>query len=204
MRAVADTVAARLDGQGLEVERGILAAIREALPDAADSFWDMTMIGYWAWSGWEGREGGFATAQGAGGLGYAFPAAIGAAFADRSQPVLAVSGDGGAMYGIAELGTCVQLGLDVTWLIVADGGYGILEEYMTGAFGVATATALAMPDFAALAASFGVDAVTTTANDLAADLAAALHRPGPSVVVLPQKIGLFAPTHLDRGPEATS
>lgn len=204
VRAIADTVVARVEGQGLATELGILADIRDALPDDADSFWDMTMIGYWAWSAWEGRDGRFATAQGAGGLGYAFPAAIGAAFADHSRPVLAVSGDGGAMYGIAELGTAVQLGLDVTWLIVADGGYGILEEYMTGAFGVATATELAMPDFAALAASFGVDAVVSSPSDLATDLAGALGRPGPSVVVLPQKIGLFAPTHLDRVGEANA
>jgi len=192
------TVAARVDAQGFDVERGILASIREALPDDADSFWDMTMIAYWAWSAWEGREGSFATAQGAGGLGYGYPAAVGAAFADRSRPVLAVSGDGGAMYGIAEIATCVQLGLDVTWLIVADGGYGILEEYMVGAFGAATATELAMPDFVALATAFGAHAVATTPENLATDLAAAIATPGPSVVLLPQKIGLFAPTHLER------
>ena len=77
------------------------------------------------------------SAQGAGGLGYAYPAALGAA---ASQPggrrVLAVSGDGGAMYGIAELATARQHDLPVTWLVVDDGGYGILREYMTGAFGV--------------------------------------------------------------------
>jgi len=198
--AVSATVAARVDAQGFDVEQGILASIREALPDDADSFWDMTMIAYWAWSAWEGREGSFATAQGAGGLGYGYPAAVGAAFADRSRPVLAVSGDGGAMYGIAEIATAVQLGLDVTWLIVADGGYGILEEYMVGAFGAATATELAMPDFVALARAFGAHAVATTPESLAADLAAAIATHGPSVVLLPQKIGLFAPTHLERSP----
>ncbi|SDQ57888.1 thiamine pyrophosphate-binding protein [Microbacterium sp. cf332] len=195
---VAATVRARIDGQGFELERGILASIREALPDDADSFWDMTMIAYWAWSAWDGRAGRFATAQGAGGLGYGFPAAVGAAFADRSRPVLAVSGDGGAMYGLGEIATCLQLGLDVTWLIVADGGYGILAEYMNGAFGAATATDLVMPDFVALARSFGAHAVQTTPTALAADLREALATPGPSVVLLPQAIGLFAPTHRDR------
>jgi len=73
---------------------------------------------------------------------------------------------------------------------------------MMGAFGAVTATELAMPDFVALAASFGVDARATSTTDLASDLAAALARPGPSVVVLPQKIGLFAPTHLDRVAES--
>jgi len=200
---VSAVVAARLDEQGLRREREILSAIRRALPDDAPSFWDMTMIAYWAWSGWEGRSGSFATAQGAGGLGYALPAALGAAFAEPGRPVLAVSGDGGAMYGIAELGTAVQCGLDVTWLIVADGGYGILAEYMTGAFGAATATDLAMPDFAALARSFGAGAVTTTTDSLAADLAEALATPGPTVVVLHESISLFAPTHLGRDTERT-
>ena len=31
-----------------------------------------------------------------------------------------------------------QHGLPVTWLIVDDGGYGILREYMTDAFGEPT------------------------------------------------------------------
>jgi acetolactate synthase-1/2/3 large subunit len=199
---LAEVVTGRLDEQGLAFERGIIDAIRTALPADADSYWDMTKIAYWAWSAWQGLDGSFATAQGAGGLGYGFPAAVGAAFADRARPVLAVSGDGGAMYGIAELGTCVQLSLDVTWLIVADGGYGILEDYMTGAFGVATATELTMPDFVSLAQSFGAHAVETTPARLAHDLGVALGTSGPSVVVLPATIGLFAPTHLDRIPSA--
>ena len=66
------------------------------------------------------------------------------------------------MYSIAELATARQHDADVTWLIVDDGGYGILREYMTGAFGQATATELARPDFAALAASFGVTAHVAT------------------------------------------
>jgi acetolactate synthase-1/2/3 large subunit len=57
------------------------------------------------------------------------------------------------MYSIAELATARQHDADVTWLIVDDGGYGILREYMTDAFGQATATELSRPDFAALAAS---------------------------------------------------
>ncbi|HEY6647593.1 MAG TPA: thiamine pyrophosphate-binding protein, partial [Mycobacterium sp.] len=68
--------------------------------------------------------------------------------------------------------TARQLGLDVTWLIVDDGGYGILREYMTGSFGSAFGTELARPDFVALA------------------------EPGPSVVVLPTTLRMFAPTHV--------
>ncbi|MFI9845980.1 thiamine pyrophosphate-binding protein [Nonomuraea sp. NPDC051941] len=192
VRDVLGRVAARLDAQDLALERSLLAAIDRALPEQALSFWDMTILAYWAWSAWPRP---MESAQGAGGLGYALPAALGAAAA-TGGPVLAVSGDGGAMYGLAELATLHQHRLDVTWLIVDDGGYGILREYMTDAFGAATGTELARPDFAALAAAFGVPARCTTPEDLENDLARALRTPGPSVVVLPATLRMFAPTHL--------
>jgi acetolactate synthase-1/2/3 large subunit len=99
------------------------------------------------------------------------------------------------MYGIGELATARQLGLDVTWLIVDDGGYGILREYMTGSFGSAFGTELARPDFVALAEAFGVPARRATPESLHGDLVAALAEPGPSVVVLPTTLRMFAPTH---------
>ncbi|MEV0121972.1 thiamine pyrophosphate-binding protein [Streptomyces sp. NPDC050703] len=187
----------RIAGQDLTLEQEILAAVRAALPDASPSFWDMTILAYWAWSAFDARRPNtMHSAQGAGGLGYGFPAALGAAVADPSHPVLAVSGDGGAMYSIAELATARQYDLPVTWLIVDDGGYGILREYMSDAFGEATATELTRPDFVALAESFGVPGVRTTPETLRADLAKALAEPGPSVVVLPAVLRMFEPTHL--------
>lgn len=191
----------RLDGQNLTVERDILASVREALPDNAPSFWDMTILAYWAWSAWDPRDGAMHSAQGAGGLGYAFPAALGAASTADGPvvdgPVLAVSGDGGAMYGLSELATAKQHNLNVTWLIVDDGGYGILREYMTEAFGAASGTELARPDFVALAESFGIPAVKTSPERLRTDLADALAAAGPRVVVLPVLLRMFAPTHLE-------
>ncbi|QNA73522.1 thiamine pyrophosphate-binding protein [Streptomyces sp. So13.3] len=199
-KAVAEVLALvgdRIAGQDLGLEQQLLAAVRDALPDTSPSCWDMTILGYWAWSAFDARHPNtMHSAQGAGGLGYGFPAALGAAAADPTRPVLAVSGDGGAMYSIAELATARQYGLPVTWLIVDDGGYGILREYMTDAFGQATATELARPDFVALAESFGVPATATTPDTLRDDLAAALATPGPSLVVLPAHLRMFAPTHL--------
>lgn len=186
----------RLDGQDLTLERDVLASIREALPDDAPSFWDMTILAYWAWSAWDPRDGAMHSAQGAGGLGYAFPAALGAA-STVDGPVLAVSGDGGAMYGLSELATAKQHNLNVTWLIVDDGGYGILREYMTDAFGAASGTELARPDFVALAESFGIPAIQTTPERLRTDLADALADAGPRVVVLPALLRMFSPTHLE-------
>jgi acetolactate synthase-1/2/3 large subunit len=197
VRQVLARVRDRIAAQDLTLEQRVLASVRRALPADAPSFWDMTILAYWAWSAFDPRGTNLMhSAQGAGGLGYGFPAALGAAAADPSRPVLAVSGDGGALYSVAELATARQHDLPVTWLIVDDGGYGILREYMTDTFGEATATELTRPDYVALAESFGVPAVRTTPDALETDLAKALATPGPSVVVLPALLRMFAPTHL--------
>ncbi|MGW6643865.1 thiamine pyrophosphate-binding protein [Streptomyces iakyrus] len=197
VRELLAKVADRIAAQELTLEQDVLASVRRALPAGSPSFWDMTILAYWAWSAFDAKgPNHLHSAQGAGGLGYAFPAALGAAAADPTRPVLAVSGDGGALYSIAELATARQYGLDVTWLIVDDGGYGILREYMNDAFGEATATELTRPDYVALAESFGVPGVRTTPENLEQDLAKALKAPGPSVVLLPAVLRMFAPTHL--------
>lgn len=197
VRSVLAKVADRIAAQELTLEEDVLASVRRALPASSPSFWDMTILAYWAWSAFDPKgPNRMHSAQGAGGLGYAFPAALGAAVADPTYPVLAVSGDGGALYSIAELATARQYDLNVTWLIVDDGGYGILREYMTEAFGETTGTELARPDYVTLAESFGVPGVRTSAETLETDLAKALGEPGPSVVVLPAVLRMFAPTHL--------
>jgi acetolactate synthase-1/2/3 large subunit len=216
------SVQQRLDAQDLGLERRFMADLRAAVPDNVHTFWDMTIAAYWAWSCWDSREGGFHSAQGAGGLGFGLPGALGAAaglagavpagavpagavpagapagggtFAGKSR-VLAVSGDGSAMYSIAELATARQHNLPVTWLIVDDGGYGVLREYMEQSFGAATATELAGPDFAALAESFGVPAVCTAPEHVRQALADSMRAEGPNVVVVRTRLALFAPTHL--------
>lgn len=191
-------VAARLDAQPLAAERALLADIRAAVPDDAHTYWDMTIAGYWAWSAWDARRGGFHSAQGAGGIGWAYGAALGGAAAGQGR-VLAVSGDGGSMYSIAELAVARQHNLPVTWLIVDDGGYGILREYMVGAFGSATATELTRPDFVAVAQAFGVPAVAVAPDQVGSQIAAGWNQDGPQVIVTATTLTMFAPTHLEKG-----
>lgn len=202
-RLVADSLAAvraRLESQDLGKELSFMADIRAAVPDDMQTFWDMTIAAYWGWSCWDARQGQFHSAQGAGGLGFGFPAAIGGAVGletiGKPARVLAVSGDGSAMYSIGELATAKQHNVPVTWLIVDDGGYGILREYMLGAFGKATATELARPDFVKLAESFGVPARKVPVEDVRQALEESLSADGPNVVVVETKLKMFAPTHL--------
>ncbi|MCP9000452.1 thiamine pyrophosphate-binding protein [Pseudarthrobacter sp. RMG13] len=194
-------VKARLESQDLAKELKFMADIREAVPDDMQTFWDMTIAAYWGWSCWDARQGQFHSAQGAGGLGYGFPAAIGGAVGletvGKPGRVLAVSGDGSSMYSISELATAKQHNVPVTWLIVDDGGYGILREYMVGAFGKATATELARPDFVKLAEAFGVPAARVAPEDVGDALKAGFAADGPNVVVVETLLKMFGPTHLD-------
>jgi acetolactate synthase-1/2/3 large subunit len=189
------SVQRRLAAQDLAAELALMHELRAAVPAAAHTFWDMTIAGYWAWSAWDPLDGEFHSAQGAGGLGFAYPAAVAAAIGSGER-TFAVSGDGGAMYSIAELATARQHDADVTWLIVDDGGYGILREYMTDAFGQATATELSRPDFVALAESFGIPAHAATLDTVGEIVAGTFATAGPAVVVLPAVLRMFAPTHL--------
>lgn len=198
-------VRARLESQDLAKELAFMADIREAVPADMQTFWDMTISAYWGWSCWDARDGQFHSAQGAGGLGFGFPAAIGGSVglattgrSGSAARVLAVSGDGSAMYSLSELATAKQHNVPVTWLIVDDGGYGILREYMIDAFGKATATELARPDFVKLAEAFGVPATRVEPQGVGDALKAAFAAEGPNVVVVETLLKMFAPTHLDQ------
>jgi acetolactate synthase I/II/III large subunit len=194
----------RLDGQDLDRERRFMADVRAAVPEAMQTYWDMTIAAYWAWNVWDARSGQFHSAQGAGGLGYAFPAAFGGAMGLARQGrsgtdarVLAVAGDGSAMYSIAELAAARQHDAQVTWLIVDDGGYGILREYMEDTFGQATATELDRPDFVALAGSFGIPAEQVAVEEVGPALERALSAEGPNVVVVQTRLRMWAPSHVE-------
>lgn len=194
-------VQSRLDGQDLGLERQFMDDIRDAVPADMQTFWDMTISAYWGWSCWDSKDGEFHSAQGAGGLGYGFPAAIGGALGLQRlglpARVLAVAGDGSSMYSISELATAKQHNAPVTWLIVDDGGYGILREYMIDTFGKATHTELARPDFVKLAEAFGVPARRVKPEDVGDALKAAFAADGPNVVVVDVLLKMFGPTHLD-------
>jgi acetolactate synthase I/II/III large subunit len=175
-----------------ERELGLLQTVRAALPRDAVTAWDMTILAYWAaahFPVYEPRT--FHYPLGSGTLGYAWPAALGASLAAPGRQVLAVVGDGGFNYGLAELAAARQHELDAKLLLVDDGGYGILREYQRDQFGETTSVDLIEPDFRALVEAFGVPVVSVQPDELGDALAAALAEDGPSVVHVPALLEMW-------------
>jgi acetolactate synthase-1/2/3 large subunit len=193
MEAARMRIAAGLAAQPRVLELELLDAVEGAVPVGAAVAWDSTILAYAACAYARVSEPrGFLYPAGSSTLGYGFPAALGAAAA--TGRALAVAGDGGFQYGLAELATARQHSLDVALLLVDDGGYGILREYQEGAGYASTGVDLAHADFVALCAAYGVPVRATVPETIRDDLAWALDTPGPAVVVLREKLVLPAPT----------
>jgi benzoylformate decarboxylase len=75
------------------------------------------------------RVGDYVGARG-GGIGQALPGALGVKLAHPERPVLAVSGDGSAMYSIQALWTAAHHDLAVVFLILNNREYRILKHNM--------------------------------------------------------------------------
>lgn len=155
---------------------------------------DMCIPGYWL-GGFHrvGRPRQLAYPVGWGTLGFGFPAALGSALAGVG-PVVSVSGDGGFLFACGELATMAQERIPLTAVIVDDGGYGMLRYDQVHAGDATFGVDLQTPDFAALAASFGVRAETV--EGLGADFGTALARQ----VALDEPSVLVATARLDPPP----
>ncbi|HEV8584373.1 MAG TPA: thiamine pyrophosphate-binding protein [Methylomirabilota bacterium] len=134
-----------------------LTTLRRALPDDAIVVNDQTGLTYWMehkFPVYAPRT--FLYPTGSAVLGYAVPAAIGAKLARPDRAVIAVAGDGGFMFSVAELATAVKYRLPIVFLVVNDDRYGAIkwlqETFYAGRWGEAD---LANPDFPALARAFG-------------------------------------------------
>lgn len=116
-------------------------------------------------------------------LGYALPAAIGARLALGAQrPIIAVVGDGGIQFTVAELATAAEVGGPLVIFVINNGGYGWIRRDMAEHGHRAVAVNLTNPDFATLAASYGVRGVVTSLTTLAESIVAGLASAVPTLI----------------------
>jgi len=109
----------------------------------------------------------FLSSGGSGTMGYGVPAAIGAAVGDPDQKVLAVVGDGGFQMAVMELATASRLKLPVKILVLDNKVLGMVRQWQEMFFHERySGTDLRdNPDFAALAAVYGLAAFTLRRPD---------------------------------------
>lgn len=106
------------------------------------------------------RYGYFGNASG--GIGWGIAAALGIQIAHPERRVVAVLGDGSAMYSIQALWTAAHLKLPITFVIANNGGYRIIKERLLAFHGNDQFIAMDFKDpaieFADLAKSLGMAA----------------------------------------------
>jgi thiamine pyrophosphate-dependent acetolactate synthase large subunit-like protein len=116
-------------------------------------------------------------------LGYGLPAALGAKIAQPERSVIAVFGDGAAMFSIQELMTVAEQGLAIPVVIVDNGGYGEIRDQMVDRGIKPQGVDLRCPDFVALARAIGAHGVVAhSVEELGPLAAAALHGDRPTVI----------------------
>jgi len=135
-------------------------------------------------------------------MGYALPAAIAAAVCAPRVPVVAFTGDGGLGMTLAEIETAVRLSLRIIVVVFNDAALSLIKiKQKPAGHGGDEAVSYRPVSFAGAAAALGAAAAEVgTERDLAAALAAALRRPGPTVIdVSVDPAGYPAVMDLSRG-----
>jgi acetolactate synthase-1/2/3 large subunit len=116
----------------------------------------------WAALWWNyDRPGLFINSGGAGTMGFALPAAIGAKFGRPELPVWCVAGEGGFVMTAQELSVAVEHQLDVKIVILNNSSLGMVRQFQDDFYGgVRSQVDLThMPDFVKLAEAYGLPAM---------------------------------------------
>jgi acetolactate synthase-1/2/3 large subunit len=181
------SAAAEQDIQRIQPQMAYLKILRDVLPSNAIVTDELSQVGFASWYGfpvYEPRT--FITSGYQGTLGSGFPTALGAKVAHPDRPVVAITGDGGFMFGVQELATAGQFRIGVVTLVFNNNAYGNVRRDQRERFdGRVVASDLVNPDFVKLAESFGVGAARVTSPDhFRPALEKALADGGPYVIAV--------------------
>jgi acetolactate synthase I/II/III large subunit len=135
------------------------------------------------------------TSGGLGTMGFAVPAAMGAALARPDEPVWAISGDGGFQMNMQEMATMVQEGIPVKMAVFNNGYLGMVRQWQQFFHGRRySATPIWSPDYVRLAEAYGIFGRRVERGDEVDDaVREAIARPGPALVefLIEQEANVF-------------
>lgn len=172
----------------------VLAALEQALAPGDTLICDASLASGWGGAYFEQRQPGRQVLfpRGQAGLGYALPAAIGAATATASAAAtdtaaartVVLTGDGALGYAVGELATVTELGLPITVVVLNNRSLGWIRWYRRITFGRGFEDDdFADVAYADVAGAFGLhSARVTRPAGLAAALASALRSDRPALV----------------------
>ena len=174
--------------QGLEAAMSgcahAIRGVRAGLPAEAAVYTDMTQLAYHGTFAFEvSAPGCWHCPFGYGTLGYALPAAIGAKLGAPERPIVALAGDYGLQFTLAELLTAVEAGITLPIVLWNNEALGQIRDDMARA-GIGPLGVFARnPDFLALARACGAEGTRVgDAQALAQALRRALGARGPTLI----------------------
>lgn len=157
--------------------------------------------GFFTGAFYQVREPGprYIQARGSDGINCCLPQAIGAQVANPDTPVVAVSGDGGIGYHVADLETAAREDLPLTVVVFDNQSLGSSKASMLSNEGVDQSTDFdPAVDYAAVARGFGCEGlVVEDAETLAAELPAAVERDAPVLLDVHVDPATFPPVLTD-------
>ncbi len=165
-----------------------LGAIRNALPDEGIFVDELTQIGYVSRFGFPSYlPRTFLSTGYQGTLGYGIATALGAAHARPDVPVVSITGDGGAMFTIAELATAAHHNIPLNVVVMNDNAFGNVKSIQRDKYDARyIASELTSPDFVKVAEGCGVTATRVHSPEaLEAQLRLAIANPGPNLIEVP-------------------
>ena len=167
---------------GLQPDR-VIALASEAMPnarvtvDAGAHMFPATLL-------WPVAEpGDFLISNGLSTMGFAVPAAVGAALVDRDRIVVALTGDGGLLMCLGELATLARERLRVAVIAFNDAALTLIDVKQRQRQFASAGVALGDVRWPSIAESFGVAAhVAASEPELRAALDAAARHAGPTLI----------------------
>ena len=146
--------------QALQPQVGYLQVIRDVLPRDGFFVEEIAQIGFaarLAFPVYSPRQ--YVTCGYQDNLGFGFNTAMGVKVANPDKVVISVNGDGGFMFGVQELATAVQYGINVIAVVFDNASFGNVRRDQTERYDSRFIGAeLRNPDFVKLAESFGARA----------------------------------------------
>lgn len=104
----------------------------------------------------------FITSGGMGAMGFALPAAIGACFAAKNEPIVMIAGDGGFQCNLQELETVKRNNLAIKMVVINNGCHGMVRQFQESYLGKrykSTLFGYSAPSFTAIAKAYGINAI---------------------------------------------